>query len=181
MATENLVQMIETLVQEKTFSLDALEAIKNLRDKAEKLQDELEKTQRTLADTQSRRSALTAENALLTEELNVWKNRESAILSREKTMYALEQRTAVAEAQANAFLLSMKITFAPNMVRNSLQDFSTRNQNGNHTDYSRNINQSETETVSSNQSRTDTRVEGYARPGDQDAGGGVGTQPSNTL
>ena len=189
MATnDTLVQMIETLVQEKTFSLDALEAIKVLRDKAVKLQEELDATKRTLAESRAAREALNAEKTTLNaekttlnEQLNGWTTRETELLNREKTMFALEQRTAVAEAKADAFLTSMKITFAPNLVRNSVQGYAGSNRNTTHTDCSRNINETISDNHGENESRSTTTVDGYARAGDPDATGGAGVQPKNTL
>jgi hypothetical protein len=182
MATnDTLVQMIETLVQEKTFSLDALEAIKVLRDKAVKLQEELDATKRMLESINAAREVLSTEKTHLLMQLDTWIKRESDLLARERNMFALEQRTAVAEAKADAFLMSMKITFAPNLVRNSLQDLSTRSDNRTRTDYSHNINESSSQGTTENTSRTNTTVDGYSRPGDQDENGGAGVQPKNTL
>lgn len=182
MATnDTLVQMIETLVQEKTFSLDALEAIKVLRDKAVKLQEELDATKRTLAESRAAREALNAEKTTLNEQLNGWTTRETELLNREKTMFALEQRTAVAEAKADAFLTSMKITFAPNLVRNSVQGYAGSNRSTTHSDYGRNVNETTSDNHSENESRSTTTVDGYARAGDPDANGGAGVQAKNTL
>lgn len=182
MATnDTLVQMIETLVQEKTFSLDALEAIKVLRDKAVKLQEELERKNKSLDSALARVSELTVEKAAATEQLGVWKKRETDLLARERIMYGLEQRTAVAEAKADAFLTSMKITFAPNLVRNSVQGYAGSSRNTTRNNYSQNLNESATDSSSENESRSNTTVDGYAREGDPDATGGAGVQPKNTL
>lgn len=165
---DNLVQMIETLVQEKTFSLDALEAIKALRDKAESLQRTLAETQTNLAAQRDLSASLTAERDAIRAELNLWKARETELEKRERSIFALELKAAVAEAKAEAWQTSMKITFAPNLVRNSVQSYGGRsNPNGGYD--------------STNDNRTHTVVDGYAREGDQDTNGGAGSQPKNTL
>lgn len=182
MATnDTLVQMIETLVQEKTFSLDALEAIKVLRDKAIRLQEDLERKVKSLDEHSARNAALLNEKDHLVTQLDTWIKRESALLNRERNMFALEQRTAVAEAKADAFLTSMKITFAPNLVRNNVQSFAGSNRNTTRNNYTQNINESATDSSSETESRSDTTIDGYAREGDPDANGGAGVQPKNTL
>jgi chromosome segregation ATPase len=165
--TDNLVQMIESLVQEQTFSLDAVEAIKALRDRAESVQQKLEETQQTLQKTRDQVTEVTAKAESLREELNAWKKREAELATRERNIFALEMKAAVAEAKADAYQTSMKITFAPNLVRNAVQSFGGSNQNGIYSP--------------TNETSTRTLVDGYAREGDADANGGAGAQPKNTL
>lgn len=166
--TDNLVQMIESLVQEQTFSLDAVEAIKALRDKAESLQQTLAETQTKLEARRDQIASMTAEKSSLSTELDSWTQRESELQKRERNIFALEMKAAVAEARADAWQTSMKITFAPNLVRNAVQSFGGHsNQNGGYN--------------GTNESSTRTVVDGYARDGDTDANTAIGTQPKNTL
>jgi regulator of replication initiation timing len=177
-ANDTLIQMIEGLVNEKTFSLDAVEAIKKLRDKAELLQTQLaDLTKRNLEHIENN-AKLTREKEELRDQLNTWKNRESELKKREDKMHELDIRTAVAQAKSEAYFDSMKVVFAPNIVRNSIQDFSTRNNAQSEYDSRTGQSASRNDTSNDNRTVTDSTVEGYARPGDPDQNGGF---PKNTL
>jgi hypothetical protein len=152
-ASNELTSMFDKLVTEKTFSMDALEGIQALKRQAaqlekqnEKLQEDLE-VQRKHAATQSTR-AIAAE-----QELKTWRDLEQSLMARELKVFENEKKAAVAEAVSNAYLTSMKIVFAPNTVRESVQKYGM-------------VNGGNGMSVPTNDSGTVLRADGYSHPGD---------------
>jgi len=114
-----LTDLIDRMVVEKTFSLDALEVVKELKNRAELLEGQL-KANRDLAENAKRREEeAKAENALLQMEIGVLKARETAVAEREKTVTAMEQRVAVAEAREKAGIeMAERFLKLPSVRRN---------------------------------------------------------------
>jgi len=98
MSTQNLLKMIDELVEKKTFSLDAIEAVKKMRDEAKQLADQVVKLE---ADGQLKEAKLQSYSAeiikLRSNESDVTQ-REGAVAKRELTVVELDKKTAVAEA-----------------------------------------------------------------------------------
>jgi chromosome segregation ATPase len=147
-----LTAMIDQLVTEKTFTMDALQAIQEMKVKAEYLEAEHTKLERQLTDSKADRDSLS--NQLTTAEglLLGWKNREQELVKRELKVTEHEKRSAVAEAQASAYKDALKTVFAPNVVRQSVATSrSYTNPNGQY--------------ISDGGFDTTTTAEGYETPG----------------
>lgn len=115
--SNDLTKAIDKLVEEKTFNLEAVKAIYELRTKAVELEEAnatarclTEKLDKTLSDR-------TSEIAQLKNSLDQMKVREVELIKREvdaaKAIYIAEREVAVAAAYRDA----MKIVFAPNSTR----------------------------------------------------------------
>jgi len=150
-AANELTGMIEKLVTEKTFTMDALEAIQALKVKAGQLETQNEKLDREVASYKKNAEIDTNLRLSMKSDLDAWKAREASIVARELKMFENEKSAAVATAVSAAYLTSMKIVFAPNTVRESVQKFgSVAGSNG------MSYPTSDTGTI--------TRAEGYADP-----------------
>ena len=167
-ANQQLTELIDQLVAQKTLSLDALDGIKALKDRAVRMEAELRERDTNLENICKLRAI--DQNIIKELRANVERveEREHAVAQREAKVHQIELERAVATARASTFEQAMKIVFAPNMVRNAVQGFSGGQQQGG-------------VYVSSNENRTTTTVDGYARDGDVDAGSTAGAQPKNTL
>jgi hypothetical protein len=120
MSDNNLTTLINQLVEEKTFSLEAVEAIKEIRNKAEKLEIENVRLNEKI-DT------LIANNVDLAKRLR--RSEESYNVASEKINFFEDQekkaKHAIYEAEkhkavADAFKEAMTIVFKPNSVRESI-------------------------------------------------------------
>lgn len=116
----DLTKLINQLVDEKTFTLDGLDAIKAVRDKADALVVELETTKERLKNSRADESNL---REALDKERELTKLLQSKIdmhLAREKeadiAIYAADKYQAVADAYKDA----MSIVFKPNAVRETI-------------------------------------------------------------
>lgn len=98
-----LTKAIDEIVNEKTFTVEAVDAIKNLRDRAEILERNLEAAEKK-GDLQDK--VITDLNKSVdifkTREAELTK-REREVTEREKNMITLEKTTAVAEAKAGVW------------------------------------------------------------------------------
>lgn len=94
--TDNLVELIDTLVTQSTFSLDAVKGIEALRVSAAKSQYDLDTYQRMYREKSNEFDQLgTRYNDLI--------KRATDIEAREKATSALELKVAVAEARAAVY------------------------------------------------------------------------------
>jgi len=94
-----LIDLIDRMVVEKTFSLDALEVVKKLKEKAEKLESDLKSANAAATNWKQSLDARKAEVLQLQAEIAWWVKRENDLKSRELQITALEQKVAVAEAR----------------------------------------------------------------------------------
>ena len=117
----NLTEAINKLVEEKTFSLDALEAIRGLRDKAEAMERENNLLKVQVADLRADHDGLKAENAALTSDLTVFKSREASIRAKEIEAYDAKAEAKRQQAIADTFREAMGMIFKPNTVREQVQ------------------------------------------------------------
>jgi len=116
----NLVAAIDDLVEKKTFSLDALKAIQDLRAKAEK---SLETEAQNAAKITSQADNLSK----LSAEINAWqskdaalKAREDAVAKREAAITRLELETAVANAGMNVMRETVSMFLRNRVVREDI-------------------------------------------------------------
>lgn len=121
-----LTDMIDKMVAEKTFTLEGVEAIKKLRDRAAEQEGAITKLKELDEEHRRELARVRTELASAKEKNTYWAGREEAIAGREKVMSNVEKNGAVAEAVAAAYKDAMSIVFKPNMVRESV--FRNRNE-----------------------------------------------------
>ena len=121
MSSYELTKAIDALVEKRTFSLDALEAIKQLRDKAEEQEVTLKRRDSEIADILAKNQQLHNEVSKLSGQLQAIETRESAVAAREKdadkAVYEADKQKAVADTLRWAFETTMR----PAAVRTSIQ------------------------------------------------------------
>lgn len=121
-ATQNdLLATIDKMVEQKTFGLDALDAINELRDKAEALNEKLaverRNAERRAEDIRQRDARLTS----LESKVAAMDLRETAVADREAKATELEKRVAVAEAKHMATVETAAMFLRNSVVRESVQ------------------------------------------------------------
>jgi chromosome segregation ATPase len=129
-ATTQLSNMIEELVQQKTFGLDALEAIRTLKTKAEALEESVKNKNEVIERLQAEARALNERLSHQGEQLTQISARELAVAKREAEIQKLEVAAAVAQAESRTFRHALGVVFAPNTVRESVQRFGSTVSNG---------------------------------------------------
>jgi hypothetical protein len=139
--------LIERMLQEKTLSLDAMEGIQLLKKKAEAADAEIAKLKEQYAALSANYRTLELNHGKSLDDLKVLRNASDSVKAREVLVFKNELRAAVAEAQATAYRDSMKIVFAPNVVRENIMKYGSNNQNG--------------VSYGTNEGGTVTRAEGY--------------------
>jgi peptidoglycan hydrolase CwlO-like protein len=148
----NLTAMIDKLVTEKTFTMDALQAIQELKVKAEHLEDSNLKLEAQLKDSKAERSTLSNQLAMANGLVIDWKTREQELVKRELKVTEHEKTAAVANAVSAAYKDALKTVFAPNVVRQQVMT-------------SRNYTNANGQYTSDGGCDTTTTAEGYETPG----------------
>ena len=118
---EDVISLIDDLVAQKTFSLDALDAIKNLRDQVNILITEINAAKLAHENTK-REFKICLDNAdalikIKNEQQTLIAELQSGELQAKRAIYNAEKHEAVAEAYKDAFYT----VFKPNSVRESIQ------------------------------------------------------------
>lgn len=139
--------LIEKMLQEKTLSLDAMEGIQLLKKKAEAADTEITRLKDVQAEFVKSKSLLETKLDIAVTENTALKAAADSVKAREALVFKNELRAAVAEAQAVAYRDSMKIVFAPNVVRENIMKYGSTASNG--------------MTFPTNEGGTVTRAEGY--------------------
>lgn len=118
---KDLLNMIQKMVEDKTFSMEGLQAIAKLKEqlafnelKAIEYESKIKGYVRTIEE-------LRDTNKTQTEKIAELQDREKAIADREKNMVALELRTAVAEAKGHAISETFNTIFKNTIVREGIQ------------------------------------------------------------
>lgn len=102
---------IQAAIEKGTFSLQAVESIKALRDRNLFLADALDKSSRHNEDLDRKFKHTTSELEKVWEELKTYKKRESEILGKEIEMVKLVSRAEKAEAVTQAVKDTMALAF----------------------------------------------------------------------
>jgi len=108
----DLTTLIEKLVEEKTFSLDAVAAIQTIRQKAVDLEKQLSQALTSADAYKDKLDAITFEHSRLIA-------RENSVIEREKKMVELEKAVAVSDAVRAAQKDMFDRMFANRVVRES--------------------------------------------------------------
>jgi hypothetical protein len=116
-----LLEQIDALVASKTFSLDALDSIKKIKDDFQKTLGSLEYAEAKLADANKTIASMTSE--LARERANV--SALEANIKVNETLVAEGQKAIwekkIAEGVASAYMHSMEIVFKPSATRETIQ------------------------------------------------------------
>lgn len=116
----DLTRMIDALVEQKTFSLDAVGSIKDLRDRAVGLETDLTEATGKIKLASAENQRLNGIISTRDEDLNKWRARETALMAREAKMTDLEKQVAVEMAKSGAIHSCFDKIFANRMVRESV-------------------------------------------------------------
>lgn len=120
MSNYELTRVIDDLVQKKTFSLDALDAVKDLKARAESMEKTLQSRESEIRDIRAKNEEHIATINNLKSQVEQHKLREANLLEREKAadkaIYEAEKHKAVADAIRE----SMQTVFRPAAVRTEI-------------------------------------------------------------
>lgn len=126
MANEKaLLDMIQKMVEDKTFSLEGLQAIAKLRENAVENQTKILRYEEIIKDIKLENERFREVHRELTKNIEDWKaaekTKETAMAAREKNVSSLETRTAVAEAKESTLQSVFQTLFKNTVVRESVQ------------------------------------------------------------
>lgn len=116
-ATDNLTAAIDELILGKTFSLDGVEAIKKLRDRAATLDTQLATALAQSADSIRQANVLREKVNELTASASSVANRETAVAIREGKITELEKYAAVSAAKSDVYSTVFSTIFRSTTVR----------------------------------------------------------------
>lgn len=117
---DELTKIIDTMVMEKTFSMEAVKAIQALRNKAEEIEntnkDLVERVQAAQKSAEIRRQTLKD----LQADIDTWRARVDELTTREKAVTAIERDKATANARAETFKECFALVFRNMEVRREM-------------------------------------------------------------
>jgi septal ring factor EnvC (AmiA/AmiB activator) len=118
--SSDLIRAIDRLVEEKTFNLDALEAIKELRDKAAALEDQVDdlikRTDRLRGEVREHEKSISEKNDRIEKQNTKILELEAREKQAFEAIYKAEMHSAVAEAYKDA----LRTVFRPHSVRETI-------------------------------------------------------------
>jgi hypothetical protein len=117
---EKLLEALNTLIQQKTLSLEAFEIVQNLKAKYEDLSKRFELTQKDVERYRRENEIISAQNINLTSKLKNIGDRESAVTEREKKMMKLEIEHECGKAMVNHTMDMFKTVFANASLKTSI-------------------------------------------------------------
>lgn len=117
---EKLLEALNTLIQQKTLSLEAFEIVQDLKAKYESTSKRLETTAISLNKANELNSSLTEQNTLFKSMLDNMSARESAVIEREKKMTKLEIEHECGKAMVNHTVDMFKTVFANAALKTSI-------------------------------------------------------------
>jgi len=119
--TDKLTDVIDEMVRNKTFSLDALEAVKGLKDRAIEQEKKIERLDSLLATRAESEARLRAENSTLQRTIDDHAKNEISLREREAKVLTLELAEARSTATAGALREAFGIVFKNTTIRESVQ------------------------------------------------------------
>ena len=115
-----LLELIDSIVAKNTFSLEALESVKRLKDKVKSQSDLIERLEKSNSDLQLENKNWQTKFRTESEKASEYKTKYEELLKQEdaakKAIYEAEKQAAVASAYKDA----MSIVFKPAFVRESV-------------------------------------------------------------
>lgn len=115
-----LTRAIDRLVQDKVFSMEGIEAIKELRDRSANLESNLLEKSKKIEELELGRKELIQENRSLADSVKLLNERDKAMADREAKVFELEKSAAVAVAESKAYKYAMDAVFKPNTIREAV-------------------------------------------------------------
>lgn len=116
-----LTQEIEKIITEKTFSLEAADAIRALKEKAINLENSLQEEKELVKKLRARIEAKENEVKSLTDQVNEQAKRIIEDRQTINSMQAAEREGKEAKAELRGFTNAMQMVFRPSVVRESIQ------------------------------------------------------------
>lgn len=147
--SSDLIRAIDRLVEEKTFNLDALEAIKELRDKAAALEDQVDdlikRTDKLRGEIREYEKSAAENNAHIEKQ----NTKIAALEAQEKQAFESIFNAQKHEAVAEAYKDALRTVFRPHSVRETIaRSFpiatTYSNGNGGHTQTVQSYDQTDT-------------------------------------
>jgi ABC-type transporter Mla subunit MlaD len=127
---KELMDKINELVTNKTLSMEAIEGLQQVRAALKKAQDQVVSLNTALLESRTECTDYKQRLQRTLDELNGYKERAEDVATRERKVFELEKRAAVAEATSNAYFTSLKTVFAPNIVREQIMKGGSTVSNG---------------------------------------------------
>ena len=121
MQMDELYRKLDAVVEEKTFSLTAVEAIKSLRTEFLRQVDKTIELEKKLKDSLSLTDSIVCRVNKQDIELKNWNERELVIKKREESMTSLEKQWACENVKAITYKEMFDKLFGNTIVRESVQ------------------------------------------------------------
>jgi chromosome segregation ATPase len=118
--TNKVTEAIDEMVREKTFSLDALNAINDLKTKARIMEGALDAAQKDVAKAKEDARLMSERYSECNAEVNAFKTREADLEKRERAIFEHEKASAVAQARSQAFGEAFGMVFRNTVVRETV-------------------------------------------------------------
>jgi len=115
-----LMNAMNELIEKGTFSLEAVEGVKQLRDNNKILADKLLVKETEVKDRTTQYNDATAQLSKVKVELAAWEARHKALVEREKKVTELEKKMAVAEAESKIYSNVFATIFRNTIVRENV-------------------------------------------------------------
>ena len=121
MQMDELYRKLDAVVEEKTFSLTAVEAIKSLRTEFSRQVDKIIELETKIKTKMELVESLNNKVAKYEAELKIWNERELVIKKREESMINLEKLWACADVKSGVYKDIFDKLFGNTIVRESVQ------------------------------------------------------------
>lgn len=118
--SNELTTLIDKLVTEKTFSVDGVKAIEQLRQKAAAQEDKIGLLEIAAKELKRTYDMIEADRQRLRGKEDTFIKREAELVAREAKVAEHEKTAAVAVAKADAFMFALTTVFKPNTVRETI-------------------------------------------------------------
>ena len=114
-----LQEVLDGIIQDKTFSMEAVGAIKALRDDLQEEKDKSAKLFDELMAAEKQNDSLSDEYRRINDEIRGWQARDEDLGKRESNIAMLERSEAVAQSKADAIGLCFDTVFRNTVFRES--------------------------------------------------------------
>lgn len=115
-----LTKMIDKLVHERVFSMEGLEAVKELRDRCTKFEEELTQARQRNGELREKIVELSGERDVLAKRVKEREEQLKELREREGKIVEHEKSAAVSKAESAAYKYALDVVFKPNTVREQI-------------------------------------------------------------
>jgi hypothetical protein len=115
--SESLTDIIDRMVQERTFGLEGLEAVKLLKEKATAQTSLIESLEKRLETSRTEYGTQAARLTEVNRQVMAFQTREAELVERERKIFDHEKTAAVATAQSAAYRDVVGMAFRNTTVR----------------------------------------------------------------